>query len=138
MEIGILPSIPIEYFSQRREFYNAKKNCNESIMQWYNRLLSLAQQSNFGSASDAFLLEKFVFGLDDEYVSRLAMELEAITLERSMQIMRYVEDTKYQNQFQAIYVNDLKPMHSAMIKLENEDDVIEEILVVGSPLFILR
>lgn len=130
MEIDILPSIPIEYFNQRQQFHKARKNCNESITQWYNRILMLAQQSEFGSTSERFLLEKFVFGLEDEYIGRLSMELEAITLERSIQITKHVEDSKYQNQFQAIYVNDLKPTETTPIKLEHEDELNDETHVV--------
>lgn len=131
MEFGIPSAIPVEYFNQRREFHGAKKIFNESITQWYNRLLTLTQQCAFGSASNAFLLEKFIFGLDDGYVNRLSMEFDAITLERSIQITRHLEDSNYQNQFQAIYVNEPSTADATQIKQENEETVIDDSQVVG-------
>lgn len=131
MEFGVPSAIPAEYFNQRREFHSARKIFNESITQWYNRLLTLAQQCAFGSASNAFLLEKFIFGLEDEYVNRLSFEFEAITLERSIQITRHLEDSNYQNQFQAIYVSEPSTADATSIKLENEETAIDDSQVVG-------
>lgn len=48
----------------RREFSLARKNVDETLEDWYDRLKHLAQECDYGSDSETFILNQFVVGLD--------------------------------------------------------------------------
>lgn len=102
MNFNVLPSIPTRKLSQRKQFHNAAKISNESILDWYSRLSFLANECEFGCASAFFLLEKFIFGLDDDFLDRLSIEMDTITLEQSIEVLKYYEENEYQHQIQPI------------------------------------
>lgn len=100
MSVDAPPTIPAASFQHRQRFYNAKKNGDESISEWYNRLLSLALPCQFGFASSVIVLDKMVFGLEDKYVDQLSKELGDLTLEESLKIAKQMEMSSYQYQFE--------------------------------------
>lgn len=97
--IGIFPSIPVASFHHRQRFYDAKQGSNESISEWYNRLLAITIPCEFGLSASFIILDKFVFGLEEKYLRRLGEEVGELTLEQSIRITRQLEVSGYQNQF---------------------------------------
>lgn len=79
-------TITVATFRDRREFHQATKDNNESISDWFNRIGALAKHCSFGHELNAFLLDKFIFGLDEKYFERLCQESGTLTLEKSFKI----------------------------------------------------
>lgn len=122
MNCQVLPSIPATRLNQRKQFHNAAKITNESILDWHSRLSFLASECEFGGAAAIFLLEKFIFGLDDDLLDRLSIEVDAITLEQSMQILKNYEENEYLLQMQPISeVKVEEDLPHLLIKVELND-----------------
>lgn len=79
-------TIAVATFRDRRGFHQATKDNDETISDWFNRISALAKHCNFGHELNAFLLDKFVFGLDEKYFERLCQENGTLTLEKSFKI----------------------------------------------------
>lgn len=107
-------SISVSSIVHRKQFHCAKKNANETYTDWYYRLLALSRMCDFGAATNAFLLDKFVFGLDDYHIDRLCTELDVITLVKSVHLLNE-SSTNGQQENQLI---DLSELISNSIKVE--------------------
>lgn len=114
-------SISISSIGHRRQFHCAQKNVNESYTDWYYRLLSLSRMCEFGEATNAFILDRFVFGLDDYQIDRLSTGLDVITLVKSMQLLNETPTNGQQEN----QLNDLSDLISNSIKVEiGEGDLV--------------
>lgn len=103
MSVAILqPSIPAASFPYREQFHLAKKSLNETILEWYNRLVSMAGPCRFGMVASLIILDKFVFGLDEKYVRRFSQEVGDLTLEQLVKIVVHMDASSYRNQFETI------------------------------------
>lgn len=56
-------------FERRRKFYNATQVSNESIFNWYSRILELSENCEFGDAYSDVMLDRFVSGLSSSSVA---------------------------------------------------------------------
>lgn len=101
MSVAFQPSIPATTFPHREQFHRAKKGSNESISEWYGRLLSMANLCQFGFAASLIILDKFVFGLEEKYVRRLSQEVDDLTLEQLVKVITQIDASSYQNQFES-------------------------------------
>lgn len=113
-------SISIASVAHRKQFHCAIKNVNESCSDWYYRLLALSRSCEFGEATNAFILDKFIFGLEDYQIDRLCMGLDVITLVKSMYLLN---ESSFNGQ-QENQLADLSELISSSIKVEiGEGDV---------------
>lgn len=106
-QIVIVPSIPVVTLNHRKQFHGIRKTTDETILEWYNRLVSKAGLCDFGVAANFFILEKFIFGLDDEYLERFSLEDDEIDLGQSIKIAKEYEEILYRQQYEIeqIYSN---------------------------------
>lgn len=88
-------TITVATFRDRRRFHQAVLADNETISDWFNRISALAKHCKFGHELNAFLLDKFIFGLDEKYFERLCQENGTLTLEKSFKIaMKFERKSK--------------------------------------------
>lgn len=72
--------IPTSSIRHRKEFNLASKDVDETMENWYNRLKQLAEQCEYGSHSEAFILHQFICGLDVLLLEHLRVEERDLSL----------------------------------------------------------
>lgn len=74
-------------FKERKKFYGAQQNEGENVLEFYNRVKSLAITCNFGENIDKVLMDKFVVGLlPGPVFERVCDDSSATTIEKCLEI----------------------------------------------------
>lgn len=86
----------INIWRERKKFYEAKQEQQQSIAEWYASIRSLAINCRFGDSLTLILRDKFVSGLQPgEIFDRLCEESETEGMERMQQVALQKENQKY-------------------------------------------
>lgn len=95
---------PVVSFKERKQFYAAKKDTDETIVQYVARLKFLAGSCDFGNRIESILMDKFVTSLDGRIFDRLCEENHnEITLARAILLA-----SKYESTTTNIDINSMK------------------------------
>lgn len=77
-------------FQERKAFYEAIKNDNETVTEYLLRLRSLAATCNFGNRFEGNILDKFVTGLSGKMYARLCEE-DDWSIEKALSVAKKYE-----------------------------------------------
>lgn len=78
---------PVDIFSYRYHFYNAKQTTDMSVMDWFNKVISLSLSCKFGDRQETILLDRFVSGL---LTSPVLLKLYDI-IDKNMSLLQIVQ-----------------------------------------------
>lgn len=126
MSAAIYPSIPMTSISCRKEFYSVQKTVNESIGEWYDRLLLAAAKCQFGSIENVMVLDKFILGLDDSHIEHLCTALDEITLEASLRILSELDEFGSMDSTEEVRAESCDKTES-LSEYEMSDEIIDDI-----------
>lgn len=79
-QITMTLRIPAASIRHRKEFILANKNGDETMSNWYKRLQELAEPCEYGSYSEALILQQFICGLDVFLFEHLVAEQRDLSL----------------------------------------------------------
>lgn len=82
MEIHFTP--PTIVFRERKSFYDAVRQGDDSVATWFAKIKQLALNCKFGNNLNAFVLDKFVTGLPERIFEKLCEEKEDLTLSEAL------------------------------------------------------
>lgn len=83
-------TIPTVTFVERRNFYEAQKDADESCQDFFLRIRKLAMTGDFGDRLEAVLVDKFVINMPTNIFEKLCDE-ENLTIKRSLEIAKKFE-----------------------------------------------
>lgn len=85
---------PVIIFYERKEFYTAVKNEDESVSAWFARVKSMAIKCKFGNGLDNCVLDRFICGMSGKIFERLCEEDEKVTTAKALK-KAIILETKY-------------------------------------------
>ncbi|XP_046803806.1 uncharacterized protein K02A2.6-like [Lucilia cuprina] len=75
---------PTIIFRERKSFHTAIQGEDETVAEWHARVKKLALACKFGVHLDAFVLDRFIMGINNKIFERLCEEDEKITIEDAL------------------------------------------------------
>lgn len=82
-----------KFFRERKSFYEAKMNSNETVNDWFNRISQLIVPCQFGRELNLkLLLDRFVVGLEDDVFDIICDQLDLFNIKT---LLNTVDQIKY-------------------------------------------
>lgn len=75
---------PVIVFRERKSFHTAIQSENETVAEWHARVKKLALSCKFGDSLNAFVLDRFIMGINNKIFERLCEEDEKITIDEAL------------------------------------------------------
>lgn len=75
---------PTIIFRERKNFHNAVQAEGETVSEWHARVKKLALSCRFGDTLSAFVLDRFIMGINNKIFERLCEEDEKITIDDAL------------------------------------------------------
>lgn len=69
---------PTIIFRERKNFHSAIQNENETVAEWHSRVKKLALSCKFNDKLEAFVLDRFIMGINEKIFERLCEEDERL------------------------------------------------------------
>lgn len=81
---------------ERKTFYNATRECSESVVEWLAKIKRLAHNCEFGSRFSDVILDKFITGLGAKAFDRVCEEdYKALSLDKAVELaIKYEKQVK--------------------------------------------
>lgn len=115
---------PTIVFRERKNFHSATQSTDESVSEWHARVKKLALSCKFGENLAAFVLDRFIMGINNNIFERLCEEDERITIDEALRkslIMEMKCLTRNDGDMQIGYVNNKKNYNNRGYQNQNKN-----------------